>query len=862
MPDSPESFWKEKLFAFLHDPPDKCWDTGPGHEERAEKNQSAAGFADADERKSFADKAREADHFASAAERFAFPRNKCSHAFAENPLFRHPLSSKAYGFPAEFGKRHDRFAGHIQAAHGGIGQDADKWRDRFFLYWRRWSENASAPTIRERDENARRDNAALAFLPADSRIPDHSIWNHMAVVSALAACIRNGKVKPELLLFQFGPVQEFIAQARSCRDLWSGSYLISWLMAHALKAVTDAVGPDAIIFPSLRGNGIFDALHRQTHYAQSWETGADGKQTTWKRLLDDKGGEQEGADWLLTPTLPNRFLAVLPPGRGRELAEKAGEAVHGELDAIGGKVWEWLMREIPAHGDAGREKWKSRYDAQIRAFPQTAWAVQPWLDREPCLEAVDKIAPEVANRVRSMFALAEDKLPVEDRDPRYYRNGDVNQPLNSPGLLWSAHYALVNDALAARRNTCDFRRWDGGDDAAVKDSLSGREECVGDENFWRELVRKHPGLFKADSHRYGAMNLIKRLWCRDDRDVPYLREKLGLRPDIYREATRFDDTEEIAKRGGDGNGGYIAVLAMDGDEMGKWLSGEKTPFFLDQLAPKAGDYLRDKVDGETRRLLTPSWHLQFSEALADFAVHRARETVETVCEGDVSRDRQAAKARYGQLLYAGGDDVLAILPAKGAIDRAQRLRDAFREDYGNGRLLPGAKCDISCGLAIGHCRAPLQMLVEEARDAERRAKNFYGRAAFAVSLYKRSGEIIHWGCKWDDGGKPLDLMRLLTKLGREEKLSGRFPHVLAAMLRPYNLGDENGREPSVREIVKAEVGHALSRQGFNLAKGEREELTGRINAYLDSLADDRLGHFIDLFLVETFINRQREGDLP
>ena len=33
-----------------------------------------------------------------------------------------------------------------------------------------------------------------------------------------------------LLKLQIGPVQDFIAQARSTRDLWSGSYLLSWLM--------------------------------------------------------------------------------------------------------------------------------------------------------------------------------------------------------------------------------------------------------------------------------------------------------------------------------------------------------------------------------------------------------------------------------------------------------------------------------------------------------------------------------------------------------------------------------------------------------------------------------------------------------
>ena len=37
----------------------------------------------------------------------------------------------------------------------------------------------------------------------------------------------NTKKDRELLLFQLGPVQEFIAQAATVGDLWAGSYLLS-----------------------------------------------------------------------------------------------------------------------------------------------------------------------------------------------------------------------------------------------------------------------------------------------------------------------------------------------------------------------------------------------------------------------------------------------------------------------------------------------------------------------------------------------------------------------------------------------------------------------------------------------------------
>ena len=132
------------------------------------------------------------------------------------------------------------------------------------------------------------------------------------------------------------------------------------------------------------------------------------------------------------------------------------------------------------------------------------------------------------------------------------------------------------------------------------------------------------------------------------------------------------------------------------------------------------------------------------------------------------------------------------------------------------------------------------MLVKEAQSAERCAKNDYGRAALAVSLYKRSGEIIHWGCKWDGGGSPLELMRLVTELTRSAKLSGRFPYALASLLQPYALEDKNNRVSNIKEIIKREIDHAVSHQDAGLSKNERENLTDKINAYLDSLNDEHL----------------------
>ncbi len=878
MAENNEEFWKRKLMAYLHDPPDKCLDIR-GHEELARLFMAGAGFSDTGELARILEEIKQADHFASSAERFVFPKVKCSTAYSgrKGSTFVHPVSSVEYVSEKELSSQ----AGHIH----GILQDAAKgienceWRKRFFLYWRRWMENA-AVSEKESAEH-------LAFLPADTRIPDHSIWNHMAITSALAGCIEDGKIQPALLLFQMGPVQDFIAQARSTRDLWSGSYLLSWLVAHAMKAVSDRIGPDSIIFPNLRGNGIFDALHKDEMYQEKWKDRSGSEMATWDRMKEEKG-QCRFASWLLTPTLPNRFLAIVPRSQAENLAQSAKEAVETELGNIGQSVWRWIEDEAVKAGCAGTDNWKERWDCQIKAFPQITWAVQPWLDRETCLaefaalpvnkngadNAGGKSDPTPSQRLQDMLDFGEKWLPKDDRDARFYSDCSKKETLNDPGILWSAHYALVDAKLAARRNTRDFNAWNNPfPESCLKDSLSGKEEVIGDEKFWQYLLGTYGkgtgNIFTSPGHRYGAMNLIKRLWCRSDK-VPYLLSKLGLKEGEFKRAVRFDSVEDVARRNRHG-GSYVAILAMDGDDMGKWVSGEKTPEFLKQVSENAREYLAPILERQgrkyLRRMLTPSYHLQISESLANFATWLAEAVVNKF---------------DGQLIYAGGDDVLAMLPADMALDCAEALRSVFRGEPPRGHssfdfaviqpgfvnanagyplAVPGPAAEVSAGIAVGHFKAPLQMLVREARKAEKRAKKECGKGALAISVYKRSGEILEWGCKWDDGGGriALELMRLMTEFSNNDSISSRFPYALAELVAPYEL-EKKGRmavsNEEIRRIILQEFAHVCSRQGEGLSNEERDKLLALAGKWIEQCGD-KPEDFVKLFLVETFMNRQR-----
>ncbi len=574
-----------------------------------------------------------------------------------------------------------------------------------------------------------------------------------------------GDGSKELLLFQMGPVQEFIAQARSTRDLWSGSYLLSWLVAHAIiaawKAAGGNVGFDDMVMPSIcKGHNplIFALLDQKTIM---------GKDEISKALI---------------PNLPNRFAMIVPADTGTIRAEAAAKAVRDELANISKSVWVWLF-------DRGaKPEWRVRFDNQVKAFPQITYAIRAWKSGEP-------------------FETA-----------------------------WNG----VNDALAARRNTREFLQWDPvSKDAAVKDSLSGKEECIGDEEFWEKL--KDDKLFsKATGHRYGAMNLIKRLWCQVG-DVEsgknYLASNLVFEESAVAECLRVPDLPSIADKNIDKKVPYVAVLAFDGDHMGELVDKQK----------------KEGADGVRK----------ISAALSGFALDEVPRIV---------------KEHDGYLIYAGGDDVLAILPSSKAVACAQAIREAFHE-VGQFRL------DGSCGIAVGHCQgAPLQMLVKNAQRMESVAKNRYGRGALAVAVYKRSGEILEWGTKW--GTASLSLLEEVARLseGKPPKLSGRFPYALAALLQPYELGKmEKDSFVKFKDVILSEVSHVLERQGERLSEKEMEDFRLQIHDHFDAVAKGvdqpemrivgrrltpeeekgvRTVHpddFLGLFLVETFLDRKREG---
>ena len=195
--------WEKKIIALLHDPLFKAMDI-KGHEGIAREILDAVGIS--------SEKVKEEDWIASAMDRLPIPwekNNQVRVSLEETGGFTHTLSGNKLDVLKSLPNLDSAKAQFMASLRAVVAKNnAEKL---FHALW--WQ----LPDMIE----------GSAFLPADTRIPNHSIVDHLDSTSALAGTIEDGKIKASLISVAVGPVQSFTAAARKTLDLGAGSYLLS-----------------------------------------------------------------------------------------------------------------------------------------------------------------------------------------------------------------------------------------------------------------------------------------------------------------------------------------------------------------------------------------------------------------------------------------------------------------------------------------------------------------------------------------------------------------------------------------------------------------------------------------------------------
>jgi len=912
-----ETYWIDKLEAYLHDPFDKVFHI-KGHEARAGRLKKVYGIAEYTNDEQW----KKADGMAAGLQRGQVPtysedKNKDgSIDYFKYPILTHAISEvdpvriklpktnlKSDAFADYVNKGIEEYLkGNIGMKPGSGGLSNEKIYENNprdfafarFLYTHLILRGKLA------EDNVADLGALWHRLPADSRFPDHSIWQHNGMVSAINSCVNLSKDrKIGLMVFSITPVQPFIAKARKLRDYWTGSVLLSWLSFEGIKWVMENLGPDHVIYPSLIDQPLVNR-----YLQKEWAIPLPG-------YLSSKDNDR-------IASLPNKFLFLIPLDKADEIAEQVANAIRGAwtdlAEAVRKKIFDVLKDDVDPEI---KEYISGLFARQNSEFWDIQWAATGMVentDEEYIKRLMRKDAYEYPYCVLKKFnEIIKDK-------PTWDKSGI--------GTLYQVSHGLVQASLASTKAYRPIKRKE---EPGQKCHLCGEFEVLhypyheGESTaqykkhiseFWETFIDKWPAgkTNFRENERLCSICMIKRIahkvlendrnhilhhtfknssfpsttgmaisdyWQRLPEEKHKELENNKISQEDVAQCVHQLDTEMPDTEAGIEDAGklgiikgllknyklmdrdkYYAILVMDGDHMGKLVSGEKIsstwgsamhPEIVERMSNPGFDkkYREQWIKlFKKKRLLSSDIHAAISEALGDFAIH------------GVSR---IIRENRGRLIYAGGDDVCAVMPTSSALKAARQIRDYYRsefkyissdkdgmpEDVKNGFTLGPGKlsihmgkgCTISAGILFCHHKEPLSVMIARGQHVlETYAKGKCKRDACAIELRKRSGGSRYFMAKWDEknpfNDKPLwDSFLNIGRdvLSKDETLSRSLIYKFSQFKDGFNAIKEGPLDKVIEDataLVRLQVERSVKFKGNDKEKNEKLDEVSRMIAGL------------------------------
>lgn len=500
------------------------------------------------------------------------------------------------------------------------------------------------------------------------------------------------------LHFTIGPVQGFVSQARRTRDFWTGSFILSWLAGVAMASIVRGGG--SIVIPA-SDPSVLDAI----------TVGTDNPPAHG--------------------VLPNRFVAALAAAQDPAVIERD---VRDAWSALADHVWAEDLGPLFGDESTTRRIW----DRQVAGLWEIAWVIteathqsaaldqrKNWRTHRPpdepgvkCMvmdgwqELSGAAAP--GHDAGAFWKSIREKVRTAKSDlregeylcapawikRRFARHFDglksaTRSGLNLKGWPVKTGVPSVSYIAAARWLAGVIEHEPDETQSRLHDAARTLTEEYGE---WATNLRCVRNALEA-RQRTGRTNVpLGKL----DGQVFYedaLRNRRLYEPEIAE--NMLDALARISRARGKPPEFY-AVLAMDGDGLGAKLSLRGAP-------------------GE------------ISKALAGF-----------------TKDAPGIVDKHsGVVVYAGGDDLVALLGAQDALACAAEVRKKYvevfqpvREDF---------RSTISAAILYVHLKRPLTRVMTDAhRLLEDVAKERTGRDAVAVAVVKPGGMHLEWSKKWDD----------------------------------------------------------------------------------------------------------------
>ncbi|MCD6460472.1 type III-B CRISPR-associated protein Cas10/Cmr2 [bacterium] len=494
--------------------------------------------------------------------------------------------------------------------------------------------------------------------------------------------------------FTIGPVQGFVAQARRTRDFWAGSFILSWLSAVAMKEVDKQGG--TIQFP--KADTIF---------------------LDWIEGIQDNGNPPTQG------SIPNRFKAKV---NSNFCPEKIEESVRFAWKSLADVIYKGDFQNIES------EQTKKIWDRQIKGFWEISWVITSderdssvldrrknlriWMPPDEAgvkcslmdgwqeLSGVEKpqskqleafwqqIRKKVGNDLKKGEHLSAVAW-VKRRFAHYFK--DVDKEMKSDWTLrgWKLKESVPSVAYLAAVHWLENVLIQTANNEKVKRVF----ECF--YNLALELTKSH-GELNTRIKCIATVTVLNEKWKSLDGNIFF--------EDVLQNKNNYPDQKKAKKVVGalkklrkSCNLGsvtpFYAVLLMDGDSLGKHMSDSDKQGTI-------SDGLKEFTDGVKQRV----------------------------------------DAHNGFLIYAGGDDVLALLPLEDAFKCAVKLRAHYLRCFKDAKF----SASISGAIEFAHIHAPLTKILKDSHNLlDNVAKEGCGRDAIAVRVWKQSGKALEWAQPWD-----------------------------------------------------------------------------------------------------------------
>jgi CRISPR-associated protein Cmr2 len=495
--------------------------------------------------------------------------------------------------------------------------------------------------------------------------------------------------------FTLGPVQSFVSQARRTRDFWAGSFLLSYLTAQAMAA-TEVHGGE-IVMPFIRDDMLLKRIKNATTESPH------------------------------IASLPNAFEASVPDTFD---GEKIAKAVQAEWQLIADAVWNHDRLAV-IEVDKKRLD-KTLWDSQIKSFWEIVWVLT-----------------------------------------------DANTPVLSMRKNWRSHYPpeQLGDKCTM------MGEWQ---------ELSGvdRPGAPGQKDFWTDICKTIPNALDVrDGERLCAISYVKRRFVHHwDKLHPDWKLPTGVPSTSYLAAAHW--IEQVLKHGDTDEIIKFQKLAKDISEYGEWRTSIRC--IDDQSGAWGTGKLFASLDGpvffrsalenpkEYKGRVEANNTLSALGALAETTLPSGRKIghpspfyaillmdgdslgeTKKVLGGDATKLSLAladfthgvpelVASHNGLLVYAGGDDVLALLPLEDALACALELRKEYMRCFAKHKIPNGYS--ISAAINFAHMKLPLTLVLKDVhRLLDEVAKDATGRDAIAVRVWKPGGATLTWSMKWQSG---------------------------------------------------------------------------------------------------------------